>query len=443
MNYSASFASTLKQHRDMEHSTGLLRQTGGAMLVGEISRSRQTVSELLIQNPELRNSTWDILSSPVNRNREYTRLVPGTKVYYNPQDGSLSWSKGSGMAAGESRADAVVATVLPVVPVSVATVECVMEKTGQDATAGATELGVISRQTPTVSHLLKTHPQFGADTWDILSLAANANKDFSRLPVGTKVVIDPATREISWRAGSAETWAVPEQPAGRQIVAEAAKIVYSAAAPSAPEQNQSVPTNGAMDLTEAVRPFFGRNYKEINCYELLVKGLERMNIPYSGKNGLFSKLTSMAKEQGLPANAYLNGEGVVKAAGSLVLSRNYPHTVNWKRDAEKLYEDMAPLLDKGQILSFSTRHRGHTGIVGQQDSQWTFINSGRLDNSLTKNSPRQGVGEELLQQEIRNWFRLASKSGESLSVTLGTVGRERAVAAALGTEQSSTLSRRI
>ena len=245
------------------------------------------------------------------------------------------------------------------------------------------------------------------------------------------VTIDSATREISWQgdggrvamAAAAET--IPQSVALAAVkTSEPEKIEATE-----PAKRLTAAGEQASDLTEAVRPFFGKNYKDINCYELLVKGLERMNIPYSGKGGLFSKLTRMAKEQGLPANAYLNGEGVVKAAGSLVLSKNYPHTANWKRDAENLYEEMEPLLDKGQILSFSTRRRGHTGIVSQQEKQWTFINSGRLDNSLTKGSPRQGVGEENLREEIRNWFKLASKSGESLSVTLGTLGEGRMVTA--------------
>jgi len=167
-----------------------------------------------------------------------------------------------------------------------------------------------------------------------------------------------------------------------------------------------------------------------------------MNIPYRGKDGLFAKLTRMAREQGLPTNAYLNGEGVVKAAGSLVLAKNYPHTSNWRREADELYAEMEPLLDRGQILSFSTRRRGHTGIVSHQQSQWTFINSGRLDNSLTTGSPSQGVGEENLKQEIRNWFRLASRSGDSLSVTLGTLGGEK-VATAFSTENHPAISQRI
>lgn len=34
------------------------------------------------------------------------------------------------------------------------------------------------------------------------------------------------------------------------------------------------------DMTEAVRPFIGESYNDINCYELLGKGLRQMDIQY-------------------------------------------------------------------------------------------------------------------------------------------------------------------
>lgn len=439
-SFSTSFASQLEAFSGKKSSLVNGADSGERILVGEISRNRQTVSELLMHNKELKSSTWNILSSAANRNRDYTRLTPGTKVYYNSNDGSLTWSGTDVPALKEITAQPAAA---PVFPGMTAPVQFVEESAPVHGVPGGVELGVISRQEPTVSHLLKAHPEFGNETWTILSSTINKNKDFSRLPVGAVVTIDPATREIGWQTGGAEGAAA--QPVQNNSVA--APVVIEKTQPEKsispqPENTTAAAGVQAGDLTEAVRPFFGRHYKEINCYELLVKGLERMNIPYSGKDGLFTKLTRMAKEQGLPANAYLNGEGVVKAAGSLVLSKNYPHTSNWKRDAENLYEELEPLLNKGQILSFSTRRRGHTGIVSQQDRQWTFINSGRLDNSLTEGSPKQGVGEENLREEIRNWFKLASKSGESLSVTLGNLGQERVVTA-LNTELPTPGRRRI
>lgn len=61
-----------------------------------------------------------------------------------------------------------------------------------------------------------------------------------------------------------------------------------------------------------------------------------------------------------------------------------------------------------------------------------------LDNSLTNDSPRKGVGEENLQQEIRNWFKLASTNGESLSVTLGALIQETVVTTAAASSTPGT-----
>jgi hypothetical protein len=282
-------------------------------------------------------------------------------------------------------------------------------------------LGRIDSGNPTVSHLLHQHPEFGRETWAVLANDLNRNKSFAEIRSGTEIYLQPGSNEIVWNT-SAEGSAA----ATRTIAASPMAAQSSANTTGNASSHGSAP---AADLTEAVQPFLGTPYKEINCYELLVKGLERMHIPYAGKDGLFTKLTRMAHEKGLPANAFLNGEGIVKAAGSLVLSKSYSRPTNWKREAEQLYREMEPLLGKGQILSFSTKSRGHTGIVSQQQNQWTFINSGRLDHSLTSKSPANGVGEEVLQKEIGNWFKLANASHESLTVTLGALGQERVVTA--------------
>ncbi len=508
-NSSQSFAENLKEFSDKSApQQGVSGAGSSVMLVGEISSSSPTVSELLMQHDKLKGSTWNILSAEQNQDKDFTRISSGTKVYYDSSDGSLRWGGAS-------------AEAMPVAPqrifspqsTTVSPVTVVERANPESLNVKRVELGVIDSKNPTVSHLLKANAELGGETWNILSSAVNQNKDFTSLPVGASVHIDPQSHEVSWRTsvtsntsavtvdlpvaaiepaptgvkevlpatGEAEAssillgridrknptvshllqqhpehregiWSVLNsdlnrdkpfhaiapgteiylQPGSQEIVWTTAMNIEQRSAPAAargiiPAEVASVepravlPDGRATDLTEAVQPFMGKSYKEINCYELLVKGLERMDIPYTGKDGLLGKLTDMAREKGLPANAFMNGEGIVKAAGSLVLSRNYPRTSNWKREAEQLYEEMTPLLDKGQILSFSTQKRGHTGIVSQQHDQWTFINSGRLDNALTANNPSQGVGEEVLKREIRNWFKLANKSGESLTVTLGAI----------------------
>ena len=307
-NHSASFSDLLTEHIDkakpQQVHTAPAEQV---ILVGEITPENQTVSELLIQHKELKSSTWNIIHSEQNKNKDYTKIQPGTRIYYNTDKGLLTWSNTGHVSSPPERNTA-------------------------------------------LSH-------------------------------------------------SRPSLAVPEE--------------LHRNAP-APEHIGPV-----TDLSEAVQQYLGTSYQEINCYELLVKGLQHMDIPYAGKDGLYTKLTHMAVDKGMAPNAYLNGEGIVKAAGSIVLSKNYSGGANWREEAATLISEIDQLLDNGQILSFSTEKRGHTGIVSKQNNQWTFINSGRLDHSVDVNSIYRGVGEENLHEEIRNWFKLAHAKGENLSVTLG------------------------
>ena len=280
------------------------------MLVGEITPENRTVSEVLMQHKDLKASTWDIIHGEQNQNKAYTKIEPGTRIYYNSEEGMLTWST------------------------------------------------TVQNSSPSEQPAASTHSH------------------------------SPRT---------------------------------ASAIPGARHSNSTAPEHVdlTIDLSEAVQRYLGTSYKEINCYELLVKGLQDMNIPYGGRDGLFAKLTHMALDKGMVPNAYLNGEGIVKVAGSLVLSKNYSGSGNWREEAATLISEIEQLLDNGQILSFSTKTRGHTGIVSQKNNQWTFINSGRLDHSVDVNSVHRGVGEEFLHEEIRNWFKLAHAKGENLSVTLG------------------------
>ncbi len=506
------------------------QQAGTKILVGEISTERQTVSELLMNNSTLKESTWDILSNEHNRSKDYRSLTAGTPIYYNSEDGTLNWPEQPEVPDSSSRLSvAATATAAVAEPV----VADVANGIGSGDSA-AVPVGVISKDVPTVSHLLKSHDTLGSETWNILYSSANKGKDFSSLPEGAVVLMDPVTRELSWQS-SEKTSAPAPVPAAPIDQYRATDTVVAAVAPSHhPVIAESVAVEGrpvllgridsnnttvshllrqnaeygeqtwsllssnvnrgkpfhqipagteiylqpgtmeitwgsagtteqaakknieplpgkqlaaaysapAADLTEAVQPFMGRAYKDINCYELLVEGLQRMDIPYHGADGLRNKLTRMANERGLKENAYLTGEGIVKAAGSMVLTKNFSNLKNWQKDAEVLYKEMEPLLNKGQILSFSTRYRGHTGIVSQKDDQWTFINSGRLDNSLTENTLSRGVGEEVLQKEIRNWFKSAHDKKETLMVSLGQLEQKqnKSIAASSPTDR---LSKRI
>lgn len=291
-------------------------------------------------------------------------------------------------------------------------------------------IGEITHETPTVSELLMQHKELRSSTWDIIYSEQNKNKDYTRIQPGTRIYYSSNEGALRWSTS------------GRDAPSTEQAAALPRPAPRAPEphfQNSYAQKNSARpagDLSEAVQRYIGTSYDKMNCYELLVTGLRQMDIPYSGKNGLFKKLTRMAADRGMAPNAYLNGEGIVKAAGSLVLSNNYPAITNWQDDAAALISEIEPLLDTGQILSFSTEKRGHTGVVSQQNNQWTFINSGRLDNPVVSNSVRHGVGEEILHEEIRNWFKLAQAKKETLRVTLGRLEQEK-IHAAVNVLQSS------
>ena len=79
-------------------------------------------------------------------------------------------------------------------------------------------LGTISRENPTVSHLLVQNQRFGKDCWDIVHSHANGSKSYRSIQPGTSVYVDAQTREIVWsRAGGgahshAEPVAEKQQP---------------------------------------------------------------------------------------------------------------------------------------------------------------------------------------------------------------------------------------
>ncbi len=394
------------------------------ILIGKITAETPTVSELLIQHKELSSSTWDIIKAEQNKNNDYTKIQPGTRIYYNRKEGTLSWSIAANDSPPFKDAKAIIHS--PVIqPENNSSFVKEVASSGEKQPIG---LGRIDSTNTTVSHLLKNHPQLREHTWNLLASSVNKDKPFHRIADGTQIYLNEESGEITWN------------------VAEKTAPVSHRAVPDVPKElaaNATIPENighPATDLSEAVQRYLGTSYDKINCYELLVKGLRNMDIPYNGRDGLYTKLTSMARDNGMAPNAYLNGEGIVKAAGSLVLSKNYPDIANWRDEAATLMREITPLLDNGQILSFSTEKRGHTGIVSQQNNQWTFINSGRLDNSVDLNSVRRGVGEEVLHKEILNWFKLAHAKKETLSVTLGRLEQGRIHTAS---NMSKTFSKRI
>jgi hypothetical protein len=276
-------------------------------------------------------------------------------------------------------------------------------------------LGKVTRQNPNVSSLLIKHPAYKKDCWNILHSENNCDKPYTRIRPGTEIFLDPQTREIVWGK-------MLKGPKSSRAVAKSESVE------PAKEQMNPVSTQSFSErLVGAVKPFFGKPYGEIDCYELLVKGLTNMGVRYQGAGGLGRKLMVMAKEQGLPMNAYFNGEGLIEASGSPVYAKTLLRIRSPERQAAQVLKEIKPYLEKGQILSFSIHSKGHTGIVSRAKNAWTLINSGEMDNSVRSTPLPRGVGEESLEAEIRDWFELAKSRGESLRITLGRLNEQMLV----------------
>ena len=270
------------------------------------------------------------------------------------------------------------------------------------------ELGTVSNNNPTVSHLLVRSSQFKNDCWKIIHGNINRNKEFTKIQAGTKIYINPETKELIWNT----------KEASHNNVASNQAWINDDPDSIAPEPYSE-------KLANAMTPYFGKSYDEIDCYELLVNGLKDIGVPYTGPNGLKTKLVSMASTKGLPKNAYLNGEGITQVLGAKIYTKVVTPGKNTEKEANDFYNNIKPYLKKGYILSFSTPGKGHTGIINQKDGDWTYINSGHLDNMVDQANTENGVGEEYLKNEIKNWFFLAKERKESLSITLGKLNSRK------------------
>jgi hypothetical protein len=384
-----------------EASASSTRQ-GETMYLGEISPGKPTVSHLLTAHPDFRRECWRIIHAAVNRHKAFAQIQVGARVYVNQQTNELSWQTNhehTARTVSHRRIDLAQQTqqTNPVGQV---------EKSSYAPADGGTEsgkllLGTLAPETPTVADLLLAHPDFRRDTWRIIHAELNQDKPYTTIPEGTQVFIDRQTLELSW----------PDHNGSPGFVAVA----------QAPEELAAVPTS----LAQAVEPFLGRSYDEMDCYDLIVRGLQEMGVRYQGRGGLRDTLVQMALDKGLPMNAYLTGEGLVEATGSKLYTTSLTNLRNWPGKAQKVIQQMEPLLEKGLVLSFSTPTRGHTGVVSKRDGLWTYINSGRIDHHVGPRGTRRGVGEEVLSEEIKNWFKLAVKRRESLQITLGKVHEEK------------------
>ncbi len=139
-----------------------------------------------------------------------------------------------------------------------------------------------------------------------------------------------------------------------------------------------------------------------------------MGVRYRGQDSLSKELLLMAQTEGRANNAYFTGEGITEAMGEKVYTHAITRVNNIDQQSRAIFQEMQNLMKKGDILSFSLETRGHTGITSQNEKQWTYIKSGRLDHSISQNAPRHSVGEETLLSKINNWIKLAHKRNEAL-----------------------------
>ena len=355
------------------------------LLLGTLGKSDPTVSDLMIKHPTHGKDCWNILYSRINRDKPYTTIPSGSHIYLNPETLEVVWNR---RAVSGNDAQATDNTPKDTEPVL---------------------LGTISKSNPTVSDLMIRHPAYGKDCWDILHSGINRDKAFTTIQNGSRIYVNPQTLEVVWGGNG-----VPAAEAARM---DQPKI-----------QAKSIPTDKpdpfSAGLVKAVKPYFGKPYGEMNCFELVVQGLEGVGIRYYGRGGLGERLVKMATEKGLSSNSYLSGEGLIETSGSQIYSKSVPKIRNSKTEAGEVYQEVEPLLHKGLILSFSTPTRGHMGIVSRREHNWTYINSGRMDNRLEGRASR-GVGEEFLSAEIQNWFRLAANRKEPLQITVGRLDEDK------------------
>jgi hypothetical protein len=394
-------------------------------LLGTIMESQPTISHLLVGHPEYGRDCWAIIQSEQNRNKPYTKIQPGTAIFIDPKTLELTWDRG-GTAHLGSMSAALLDQLHPGSesetssgPDSSTKQSITTSRAHSPSSSKVTRsptallLGTITQSKPTISHLLIEHPQYGRDCWRIIHSEPNRNKPYTKIEPGTAIFIDPETLEISWGG---------ESPSLQPI----APPVQAAQSNKASEYDGGDGLDSfSTRLAKAVESYIGRSYEEIDCYELLVRGLAALGIRYHGSGGLMEKLVEMAARQGLPRNAYLNGEGLIEASGTKVYSKSFIRILDSEAQASRFMNELDPFLKKGFIISFSTHTNGHTGIVSQKNGDWTFINSGKMNHHLQVRNDSRHVGEESLREEIKDWFELAAARKESLKITVGRLDENK------------------
>ena len=395
-----------------------IKQNAKSLALGKISAENPTVSDLLVKHPAYSRKCWSIIHNRENSHKLFNQIQPGTTVYIDPRTFEITWKNKSEnvlqLTADHHRHFSTTRHVADRIQLSTRI------HGSADAKTDLTSIGNISHENTTISSLLIKHPVYAEKCWQIIHSKINQDKPFNKLSVGTKILLNPETFELTWEKETA----FPDKTS----------MVSIHSSPLSPrDRYQQIEDTALSDqLESAVRSYVGKPYAEMDCYELVVRGLKQLGIRYSGKNGLKEMLVQKALGDGLPGNSYLTGDGLIHTAGNRVFSKTITNPDKSDVSARSLLEEMKPYLNKGLILSFSTPTRGHMGIISNQNQTWTFINSGtmdhQMDSRLNQRRRTKGVGEERLLPEIRNWLRLASRRKEPLQISLGQISEKRLLA---------------
>ncbi|MEA2061630.1 MAG: hypothetical protein U9P10_14220 [Thermodesulfobacteriota bacterium] len=298
----------------------------------------------------------------------------------------------------------------------------------QHATCAQSEswvsLGRVTEKLPTVSELIYQSP-LKNQCWEIVFSNVNQDKGFKKIQPGTEIFINSDTGELAWgnsaRAKMGCKGIEAESPSRKNVLNDPGEKTESKEDRTAEAGLNPL----SFPLVNAVSSFIGNDYSEMDCYEMIVGGLKELGIKYQGRGGLGEHLIRGAVEQGYVYNRFLNGEGLVSQSGSEVFKKTMFPVKHVQGTAKKLMADMDKILEPGQILSFSTRTRGHTGVVSKKQGVWTFINSGKMDNTISGDNGKNGVGEENLEKELENWLTAARNMNQGLKITIGAMDMEK------------------
>ncbi len=157
-----------------------------------------------------------------------------------------------------------------------------------------------------------------------------------------------------------------------------------------------------------------------DCLEFLAGVLEENGISYYGKKGVADILIARARKEDKKLNAYLTGEGITQLLSSKPITIHVPSDTG--KSFEDIWDKIKPHIKKGAILSFSSKHFGHTGIIDQTGDRWTYFNS---SGAVGKPRTYKVLAEDL-NREIHNWWQRAQRQNIFLDITIGTIDRNLA-----------------